>query len=101
MKTVSGEWVFLGKIGDEPLTKGDLYSFWIKARNATGIPTDAQLCAYASHAVMNGENLHIAERLLGHRCTRSTDRYAHFNDTSLSQAAERVAVTIRRSAPAL
>ena len=28
-ETASVEWVFPGKSGDEPLTKGDLYWFWI------------------------------------------------------------------------
>ncbi|MCY4005455.1 MAG: hypothetical protein OXE84_01300 [Rhodobacteraceae bacterium] len=40
-ETASGEWVFPGKGGDEPLTKGDLYSLWIKARDAAGIVADA------------------------------------------------------------
>ena len=72
----SGERAFPGEIGDGPLTKGSLYWFWIKARGMAGIVADARLHdlrhAHASHAVMNGESLHIAGRLLGHRAPRFT-----------------------------
>lgn len=94
----SGEWVFPGEAGGGPLTKGTLYWFWIKARNLAGIVADARLHdlrhVYASHAVMNGESLHVAGRLLGHRRASTTNRYVHLGDATLSQAAERVAVAI-------
>ena len=63
-ETASEEWVFPRKGGDEPLTEGDLYSFWLNARDTAGIVADARLHdlrhAHASHAVMNGESLHVA-----------------------------------------
>ena len=99
-ETASGEWVFPGKGGDEPLTKGDLYSFWIKARDTAGIVADARLHdlrhPHASHAVMNGESLHVAGRLLGHRRASTTNRYVHLDDATLSQAAERIALGMLR-----
>ena len=52
--------------------------------------------AHASHAVMNGESLYIAGRLLGHRRASTTNRYVHLDDATLGQAAERVAVAIAR-----
>ena len=52
--------------------------------------------AHASHAVMNGESLPVAGRLLGHRRATTTNRYVHLGDATLSQAAERVAVSIQR-----
>ena len=97
--SASGEWVFPGKSGDEPLSENALYWFWIKTRDAAGIMADARLHdlrhAHASHAVMNGESLHVAGRLLGHRRASTTNRYVHLDDTTLSQAAERVAVAVR------
>ena len=51
--------------------------------------------AHASHAVMNGESLHVAGRLLGHRRASTTNRYVHLDDATLSQAAERVAASIQ------
>jgi len=96
-ETASGEWVFPGK-GDGPLSTNDLWSFWTRARDAAGIVADARLHdlrhAHASHAVTNGESLHIAGRLLGHRRATTTNRYVHLDDATLSQAAERVAVAI-------
>ena len=51
---------------------------------------------HASHAVMNGKSLHASRRLLGHRRTSTTNRYVQFGDTTLSEAAERVALVIQR-----
>ena len=83
--TVSGEWVFPRENGDGPLDKNDLYQFWLAARDAAGIVADARLHdlrhAHASHAVMNGESLHVAGRLLGHRRASTTNRYVHLSTT--------------------
>ena len=99
-ETAAGEWVFPGKSGDEPLSKNVLYWFWRKTRDAAGIVADARLHdlrhAHASHAVMNGESLHIAGRLLGHRRASTTNRYVHLDDATLREAAERVASAIQR-----
>ena len=56
--------------------------------------------SYASHAIMNGESLHMAGRLLGHRRAATTNRYAHLDDVTLSEAAERVAHAIGRKVTA-
>ena len=97
--TASGEWVFPGKNGDEPLTKDDFYSFWTKARDVAGIVADARLHdlrhAHASHAVMNGESLHVAGRLLGHQRASTTNRFVDLNDAMLSLDAERVATAMK------
>ena len=94
----SGEWVFPGRGENEPLDKNDLWKFWIKTRDAAGIVADARLHdlrhAHASHAVMNGESLHVAGRLLGHRRATTTNRYVHLDDATLNQAAERVAMAV-------
>ena len=97
-ETMCGEWVLPSENGEQPLTKDALYSFWITTRDAAGIVADARLHdlrhAHASHAVMNGESLHVAGRLLGHRRATTTNRYVHLDDATLSQAAERVAAAI-------
>ncbi|MCY4420130.1 MAG: tyrosine-type recombinase/integrase, partial [Gammaproteobacteria bacterium] len=98
-ETASGEWVFPGGKGNEPLSTDDLWRFWVKARDAAGIVADARLHdlrhAHASHAVMNGESLHIAGRLLEHRRASTTNRYVYLDDATLSLAAERVAMLIQ------
>lgn len=99
-ETASGEWVFPDGKGNGPLSTNDLWAFWTRARDAAGIVADARLHdlrhAHASHAVMNGESLHVAGRLLGHRRASTTNRYVHLDDATLSQATERVAVAIQR-----
>ena len=68
-----------GEKEDEPLTEGSLYWFWTEGRDMAEIVADARLHdlrhSHASHAVMNGESLHIAGRLLGHRPASTTNRY--------------------------
>jgi len=54
--------------------------------------TRAFRLADGREAVMNGESLHVAGRLLGHQ---ATNRYLHLDDLTLRPAAERVAVAIR------
>ncbi|MDE0011130.1 MAG: tyrosine-type recombinase/integrase, partial [Candidatus Poribacteria bacterium] len=99
-ETASGEWVFPGGKGDGPLSTNDLWGFWVKARDAARIVADARLHdlrhAHASHAVMNGESLHVAGRLLGHRRASTTNRYVHLDDATLSQSAERVALAVNQ-----
>ena len=94
------EWVLPSSRRNGPLTKNELYWFWTKTRDAAGVVADARLHdlrhAHASHAVMNGESLHVAGRLLGHRRASTTNRYVHLDDATLSQAAERVAGAITR-----
>ena len=98
-ETASGDWVFPGK-GEGALHKDDLWTFWTKTRDAAGIVADARLHdlphAHASHAVMKGESLHVAGRLLGHRRASTTNRYVHLDDATQSQTAERVATAIQR-----
>ena len=99
-EATSGEWVFPGNDADRPLGKNDLYWFWRRARDAAGIVADARLHdlrhAHASHAVMNGESLHVTGRLLGHRRASTTNCHVHLDDATLSQAAERVALAVQR-----
>ena len=68
--------------------------------DAAGIVADARLHdprhAHASQVVMNGESLHVAGRLLGHRRASTTNRYVHLDDATLSQAAERVASAVQQ-----
>ena len=86
-ETASGEWVFPATRRDGPLTSNELHYFWTTTRDAAGIVADARLHdlrhAHASHAVMNGESLHVAGRLLGHRRASTTNRYVHLDDVTL------------------
>ena len=96
--TAFREWGFPGESGDEPLDKNTLYWFWTKARDMAGIVEDARLLDVrnfrASHAVVNGEGVHIAGRRFGHWCASTTNRCVHPEDATLSEAAERVAVAL-------
>ena len=81
------------------MTKNALYWFWTEARDRAGIVADAWLHdlrhTNASHAVMNGESLHVVGGLLGYRRASKTIRYVHLDDATFRQPAERVAVAIQ------
>lgn len=51
---------------------------------------------YASRALMHGETLQMAGRLLGHKRTSTTERYAHLEDGFLAAAADRVAERVAK-----
>ena len=97
-ETTSKEWGVPRDMENGPLSTDDPWRFRTKARDEAGIVADARLHdlrhAHASHSVMNGESLHVAGRLLGHRRATTTNRYGHLNDATLSEAAERVAVAL-------
>ena len=97
----SGEWVFPRADGNEPLNRNRPLYFWTKLRDEAGIMVaDARLHdlrhSHASHAIMNGESLHMAGRLLGHRRATTTNRCAHLDEATLSEAAERVAMVVEK-----
>ena len=45
---------------------------------------------------MSGESLYTTGRLLGHRSPATTNRYAHLDDATLGEAADRVALAVQR-----
>ncbi len=97
--SAAGEWVFPDDLtANQPLRVNALYWFWLKVRDQAGIVADARLHdlrhSHASHAVMGGESLHVTGRLLGHRRATTTNCYAHLDDATLSETAERVAQAI-------
>ena len=86
-----GEFIFPNKRGDGSMT--DLGLRWRKLRDLAGLP-DVRIhdCrhTFASHAVMSGLDLYTVGRLLGHADTASTERYAHFSDGHVREAAGRI-----------
>ena len=69
-------------------------------RDDAGIEADARLHdsrpSQASYAIMNRESPHMAGRLLGHRPASTTNRYAHPDNATLWEAAERVELVVER-----
>lgn len=73
---------------------------WKRMKTEAGIDPKLRLHdlrhSYASHAVMSGETLVMAGKLLDHRNPASTERYAHYDGAFLSAAADRVCARIAR-----
>lgn len=75
----------------------NLSRFWFHFRSTAGLP-DVRLHdlrhSYVSIAIRNGFDLEAVGRLLGHKLTETTSRYAHLDDTSIAEAAELVGSSI-------
>ena len=76
-----------------------LDEFWRRIRAEAGL-NDVRLHdlrhRFASHAVMSGIPLPIVAKLLGHRRSSMTVRYAHVHDSDVEAAAERTGAAITR-----
>ena len=81
------------------MSEGALYWFWCGVRGEARIVADARLRdlrhSHASHAIMNGESLYVAGRLLEHQRASTNNLYVHLDDATLSQAAERVGLAVQ------
>ena len=81
---------------DQP--RGSITSAWATIKEKAALPDTLRLHdlrhIYASHAVLAGESLYMTGKLLGHRATQSTERYAHLDGKALAKAADEVATTI-------
>ena len=76
----------------KPITSID--AAWRAIRPLVGLPEDIRLHdlrhTYASHAIMIGETLNMAGKLLGHKRPKTTEIYAHMDALHLAKAADRV-----------
>ena len=53
--------------------------------------------SYASNLVNGGVSLYVVQQLLGHTNPRTTQRYAHLEQDTLTQASEVAAETLKRA----
>ena len=85
-------YVFPGGAAGKQLS--DLEKPWQRIRAVAGLP-DVRIHdlrhTFASHGVMGGLSLPLLGKVLGHRSSATTQRYAHFGADPVRQAAEMVA----------
>ena len=95
----TGRWVFPSPRPDKPACAWTFEVFW-RAIRAEADLRDVRLHdtrhSVATHAVMKGVPLPIVARLLGHRHSSMTLRYAHVGDSEIEAAAERIGQAIAR-----
>jgi integrase len=95
-KRKGNNWVFPGDKPGEHLAA--LWHIWHFVRKKTGLGKDARLYdlrhTFASVGAGGGLGLPIIGRLLGHTQSRTTQRYAHFADDPLREAAEKIGSVI-------
>lgn len=77
---------------------GSIDGAWRAIRPQVGLPEDIRLHdlrhTYASHAIMIGESLNMAGKLLGHKRPKTTEIYSHIDAQHLAEAADRVGALI-------
>lgn len=92
------DWLFPLPSADRPLY--GLQHRWIKIRQEAGMP-DLRIHdlrhSYASFLVNGGVSLYVVQELLGHSQPRTTQRYAHLQRTTLTQAANLAADAVKRA----
>jgi integrase len=85
-----------------PADRGDghfvgIQRIWQRIRKAAdleGVRLHDLRHSYASVAVASGDSLYLIGKVLGHRQSRTTDRYAHLKDDPLLAVADRTAKRI-------
>ncbi len=92
-------WVFPAARGDGCYSMP--YKDWQRVAARAGLPgvrVHDLRHSYASVAVSDGISLHVTAKLLGHRQSRTTERYGHLSPGAVQEAAEH---TAKRLADAL
>ena len=90
-------WLFWNPVLGKPVLR--IGNHWPSIRDRAGLPgvrVHDLRHTFASHAAMNSETLPMIGRLLGHRNTQSTSRYAHLDGNHVLSAAEQIGATIER-----
>jgi len=90
-------WLFWNPVLCKPVLR--IGNHWPSIRDRAALP-DVRVHdlrhTFASHAAMSRETLPMIGRLLGHRNTQSTSRYAHLDDNHALGAAEQIGAAIER-----
>jgi len=83
-------YVFPGKNGEQ---RTDFKGPWRRIRKAAGLPDNFRFHGlrhhFASTLVSNGVDLCVVQALLGHKDSRTTQRYSHLKPGALRDAAQR------------
>jgi integrase len=91
-------WVLIGKVEGGRLT--DLQPFWQRVRARAGL-NDVRIHdlrhTFASVAAEAGKSLPMIGKLLGHKSTQTTSRYAHLSGGTVRDAADDISASIAAS----
>ena len=87
----TSRWVFPSPRASGPVSKTAVENHWFRVRSDAGL-NDVRLHdlrhTYASLAVMTGETVPVVGRLLGHKDSETTLKYAHLSETTVRDAAD-------------
>ena len=89
--------VFPSRPPTRPLPIAGVYREWSRIREQAGLAglrLHDLRHTWASMAAMNGVDMVTIAKLLGHALVETTERYTHFSEESVAEAAERVSARI-------
>jgi integrase len=97
---VASKFIFPGKDGAQ---RTDFKGPWKRIRQAAGLPSNFRFHGlrhhFASTLVSEGHNLQVVQKLLTHKDSRTTQRYAHLAPGALREAAQKSGELLTPKAP--
>lgn len=84
-----GEWIFFGKNKSRPMPVETAQRIFYKAKNEAGVKRGRGIHTlrhcFATHLLEHGECTHVIKRMLGHRSIRTTAKYLHISNKTISK----------------
>jgi len=75
------DWLFPGQNGRQHLTERSVQKVFEKTRDRAGVRKPGSVHSlrqsFATHLLENGTDFRYIQELLGHQCSRTTERYTH------------------------
>ena len=84
-----GKWIFFGKTRSKPMPVETAQQIYYKTKKRAGIIRGRGIHTlrhcFATHLLEHGTNTHVVKRLLGHRSIRTTAKYLHISNKTISK----------------
>lgn len=84
-----GEWIFFGKDKSKPMPVETAQRIFYKAKRESGVKRAKGIHTlrhcFATHLLEHGESTHVIKRLMGHRSIRTTAKYIHISNKTISK----------------
>lgn len=84
-----GKWIFFGQTRSKPMPVETAQQIYYKAKKRAGVTRGRGIHTlrhcFATHLLEHGTNTHVIKRLLGHRSIRTTAKYLHISNKTISK----------------
>ena len=84
-----GKWIFFGETKAKPLSIDSAQKIYYKAKKKAGIKRGKGIHtlrhSFATHLLEHGTRTHVIQQMLGHRSIRTTAKYIHISNETISK----------------